>query len=251
MGQRRGLGRAGDRAGRRVRGSLGDRPGALVGELRAGRSRRLAGRRGPRARDPGAVAERSSATSPPRRSRRPGSPPHRTGPADVLIGARAARADGAGEGVDDPAFLPWHHLKAHALVDVGELDAAERVHRRGGGARGRAREPAAGARAGSRTRQAASSPATTPSGRGRASRRRGRCVEPLGDAVRAGADRAHAGPGAPAGRRTARRRGDARSRPTAVRASSGAQPGAEALREGARRVRPRAVAAQDARLHAR
>jgi DNA-binding CsgD family transcriptional regulator len=29
------------------------------------------------------------------------------------------------EGVDDPAFLPWHHLKAHALVDVGDLDAAE------------------------------------------------------------------------------------------------------------------------------
>jgi DNA-binding CsgD family transcriptional regulator len=30
------------------------------------------------------------------------------------------------EGVDDPAFLPWHHLEAHALVDAGELDAAER-----------------------------------------------------------------------------------------------------------------------------
>jgi DNA-binding CsgD family transcriptional regulator len=29
------------------------------------------------------------------------------------------------EGVDDPAFLPWQHLKAHALVDAGELDAAE------------------------------------------------------------------------------------------------------------------------------
>ena len=32
----------------------------------------------------------------------------------------------AGDGVGDPAFLPWHHLKAHALVDVGELEAAER-----------------------------------------------------------------------------------------------------------------------------
>ena len=31
------------------------------------------------------------------------------------------------EGVDDPGFLPWHHLKAQALVDTGELDAAERV----------------------------------------------------------------------------------------------------------------------------
>jgi DNA-binding CsgD family transcriptional regulator len=31
------------------------------------------------------------------------------------------------EGVYDPAFLPWHHLKAHALVDAGDLAAAE-VH---------------------------------------------------------------------------------------------------------------------------
>jgi DNA-binding CsgD family transcriptional regulator/tetratricopeptide (TPR) repeat protein len=30
-----------------------------------------------------------------------------------------------GDGVDDPAFLPWQHLEAHALVDTGELDAAE------------------------------------------------------------------------------------------------------------------------------
>jgi DNA-binding CsgD family transcriptional regulator len=29
------------------------------------------------------------------------------------------------EGVDDSAFLPWQHLEAHALVDAGELDAAE------------------------------------------------------------------------------------------------------------------------------
>jgi DNA-binding CsgD family transcriptional regulator len=29
------------------------------------------------------------------------------------------------EGVDDPAFLPWQHFKAHALVDAGELDAAD------------------------------------------------------------------------------------------------------------------------------
>jgi DNA-binding CsgD family transcriptional regulator len=29
------------------------------------------------------------------------------------------------EGVDDPAFLPWQHLRAHALVDAGELEAAE------------------------------------------------------------------------------------------------------------------------------
>lgn len=28
------------------------------------------------------------------------------------------------EGVEDSAFLPWQHLKAHALVDAGELDAA-------------------------------------------------------------------------------------------------------------------------------
>lgn len=30
------------------------------------------------------------------------------------------------DGVDDPTFFPWHHLKAHALVDVGEVDAARR-----------------------------------------------------------------------------------------------------------------------------
>ena len=46
-------------------------------------------------------------------------------PRDVLPRARAARADRTRDGVDDPAFLPWQHLKAHALVDAGELDAAE------------------------------------------------------------------------------------------------------------------------------
>jgi DNA-binding CsgD family transcriptional regulator len=30
------------------------------------------------------------------------------------------------DGVDDSAFLPWQHLKAHALVDAGELEEAER-----------------------------------------------------------------------------------------------------------------------------
>ncbi len=30
------------------------------------------------------------------------------------------------DGVDDPAFLPWQHLKAHALVDAGELGAADK-----------------------------------------------------------------------------------------------------------------------------
>ena len=47
---------------------------------------------------------------------------------DVLAALAPLDAIEPREGVDDPAFLPWHHLKAHALVDVGELDAAERAH---------------------------------------------------------------------------------------------------------------------------
>jgi DNA-binding CsgD family transcriptional regulator len=46
-------------------------------------------------------------------------------PADVLSALEPLECMEPGDGVADPAFLPWHHLKAHALVDVGELDAAE------------------------------------------------------------------------------------------------------------------------------
>jgi DNA-binding CsgD family transcriptional regulator len=47
-------------------------------------------------------------------------------PAEVLRAlAPLERMPGA-DGVDDPAFLPWHGLKAHALVDSGDLRAAER-----------------------------------------------------------------------------------------------------------------------------
>jgi DNA-binding CsgD family transcriptional regulator len=45
-------------------------------------------------------------------------------PADVLAALDALDAMEPGDGVGDPAFLPWHHLKAHALVDIGDAEAA-------------------------------------------------------------------------------------------------------------------------------
>jgi DNA-binding CsgD family transcriptional regulator len=45
-------------------------------------------------------------------------------PADALAALDALDAMESGDGVGDPAFLPWHHLEAHALVDVGDLDGA-------------------------------------------------------------------------------------------------------------------------------
>ena len=64
-------------------------------------------------------------------------------PEDVLVALAPLDAIEPREGVDDPTFLPWQHLKAHALVDVGELDAAERAHRVGGRTRGRPAQPSA------------------------------------------------------------------------------------------------------------
>ena len=46
-------------------------------------------------------------------------------PRDVLRALEPLERIQPRDGVDDPAFLPWQHLKAHALVDAGELDAAE------------------------------------------------------------------------------------------------------------------------------
>ena len=46
-------------------------------------------------------------------------------PAAVLAALGSLEELRPAEGVDDPAFLPWHHLKAHALVDDGRLDAAD------------------------------------------------------------------------------------------------------------------------------
>jgi DNA-binding CsgD family transcriptional regulator len=45
-------------------------------------------------------------------------------PADALAALEALDLMEPADGVDDPAFLPWHHLKAHALVDVGDLGTA-------------------------------------------------------------------------------------------------------------------------------
>jgi len=47
-------------------------------------------------------------------------------PDDVLTALEPLERMEDADGVDDPAFLPWHHLKAHALVDAGRLQDAER-----------------------------------------------------------------------------------------------------------------------------
>jgi DNA-binding CsgD family transcriptional regulator len=44
---------------------------------------------------------------------------------DVLTELKPLAAMADADGVGDPTFLPWHHLKAHALVDTGRLDEAE------------------------------------------------------------------------------------------------------------------------------
>jgi DNA-binding CsgD family transcriptional regulator len=46
-------------------------------------------------------------------------------PAAVLAALEPLEVMRPAEGVDDPTFLPWHHLKANALVDDGQLDAAD------------------------------------------------------------------------------------------------------------------------------
>ena len=47
-------------------------------------------------------------------------------PSAVLQALDRLEALRPADGVDDPTFFPWHHLKAHALVDCGELEAAGR-----------------------------------------------------------------------------------------------------------------------------
>jgi DNA-binding CsgD family transcriptional regulator len=45
--------------------------------------------------------------------------------ADVLAALAPLEPMARGEGVDDPAYLPWHHLAAAALIEGGRLDAAD------------------------------------------------------------------------------------------------------------------------------
>jgi DNA-binding CsgD family transcriptional regulator len=45
-------------------------------------------------------------------------------PDDVLAALEPLESMEGADGIDDPAFLPWHHLKAHALVDAGRLEDA-------------------------------------------------------------------------------------------------------------------------------
>ena len=47
-------------------------------------------------------------------------------PADVLQALEPLERMPECDGVDDAAFLPWQHLKAHALVDLGRHTAAKR-----------------------------------------------------------------------------------------------------------------------------
>ena len=75
-------------------------------------------------------------------------------PRDVLRALEPLERIEPRDGVDDPAFLPWQHLKAHALVDAGELDAAEEFIAAAERAGDRSVEPAARGTAGSRARQA-------------------------------------------------------------------------------------------------
>ncbi len=46
-------------------------------------------------------------------------------PDEVLTTLEPLESMEGADGVDDPTFLPWHHLKAHALVDAGRLEDAE------------------------------------------------------------------------------------------------------------------------------
>ncbi len=46
-------------------------------------------------------------------------------PVEVLEALAPLHAMARGEGVDDPAYVPWQHLEAAALLDAGQLDAAE------------------------------------------------------------------------------------------------------------------------------
>jgi DNA-binding CsgD family transcriptional regulator/tetratricopeptide (TPR) repeat protein len=48
------------------------------------------------------------------------------GDATAVLTALAPLHGMDAEGVDDPAYLPWHHLEAAALIETGQLDAAER-----------------------------------------------------------------------------------------------------------------------------
>jgi DNA-binding CsgD family transcriptional regulator len=47
-------------------------------------------------------------------------------PQDVLDALAPLDAIEPREGVEDQALFPWHHLKAHALIGVADLEAAER-----------------------------------------------------------------------------------------------------------------------------
>jgi len=60
---------------------------------------------------------------------------------DVLAGLAPLDAIELREGVDDPTFLPWHHLMAHALVDAGDVAAAELFIRSAGALAAARRNP--------------------------------------------------------------------------------------------------------------
>ncbi|MDA0164410.1 LuxR C-terminal-related transcriptional regulator [Solirubrobacter ginsenosidimutans] len=67
-------------------------------------------------------------------------------PAEVLDALAPLEQMRSHEGVDDPAFLPWQHLKAHALVDGGQFDEAERFLAEAAGIASSRANPLLGAR---------------------------------------------------------------------------------------------------------
>jgi len=48
-------------------------------------------------------------------------------PDEVLAALAPLEAFADADGLHDHAFQPWHHLQAHALIDAGRLEAAERL----------------------------------------------------------------------------------------------------------------------------
>ena len=186
--------------------------------------------------------------SPPNRSPPRGLRPRTTGPDDVLTALEPLEQMQAGDGVDDPAFLPWHHLKAHALVDLGHLDAAERVHRLRAGARG-ARARTRCWRRGSSHARGKLEFARSSAGRGRRFAHARALVEPLGMPyeqalieLAQGQMLRRAASGAPPRPRS--------SPPRAPQPACAPSPALQPLRERTRRVRPGAFGAQDPRLRA-
>ena len=221
---------------------------ALVGQLRAVGSRRLAGRRGPRARDPGAVAHlRASYRCRGDRDRRRSPPPATGRPTCSGRFSRSIDSSGATEWTtrrscpgstsrrmrsSTPAS--WTQPRSSSLPASARATARENPLL-AGTARPRARE----ARVRAPRRRTRAAPRC---GRRRRTSRRSTCRT----SRRSSSSRTV---------RCYGRSGERRAAAAMLLAAHGrfselgAQPALQTLRDRARRVRPRAGGAQDARLH--